>query len=127
MIDALFNQPNYLAAKKLLDLSALRHEAIAANLANLETPGYQRVDVAPTFHESLRQAIAAKDGDQIKGLAPQLEVDTAAVARNLDGNTVNLETELLQLSKNSLAHTLESQLVTGSLLRLRAAITGRPA
>ena len=38
MIDALFSQSNYLAAKKMLDASVLRHEAIASNLANLETP-----------------------------------------------------------------------------------------
>jgi hypothetical protein len=35
MIEALFSQPNYLAAKKMLDAVALCHEAIARNLANL--------------------------------------------------------------------------------------------
>jgi len=43
MIDGLFNQTNYVAAKKMLDATALRHEAIASNLANLETPRYKRV------------------------------------------------------------------------------------
>ena len=37
MIDALFNQPNFLAAKRLLDATALRHEAITSNLGHLET------------------------------------------------------------------------------------------
>jgi flagellar basal-body rod protein FlgB len=42
MIEALFNQTGYLAAKKTLDAVALRQEAIANNIANLETPGYKR-------------------------------------------------------------------------------------
>src|SRR6266851_2302220 len=113
MIDALFNEPNYLAAKKLMDATALRQEAIASNLANLETPHYQRVDVAPSFTTELSQAL--------------LEVDSTAVAQNKDGNTVDLETELMEENKNVLAHALEAQLITGSLLRLRLAITGRSA
>jgi hypothetical protein len=38
-----------------------------------------------------------------------------------------METELAELHKNSLDHSLGTQLITGSLLRLRLAITGRPA
>jgi flagellar basal-body rod protein FlgB len=125
MIDALFNQPNYLAAKKLLDATALRQEAIASNLANLETPHYQRMDVAPSFKTALRQALAAHSPGEIASVQPRLETDSAAVAQNRDGNTVDLENELMEQNKNVLAHALETQLITGSLLRLRLAITGR--
>ena len=55
MIDALFNQPNYQATRKLLDATVLRHEALASNLANLETPGYKRMDVAPVFETELQK------------------------------------------------------------------------
>jgi len=126
MINALFSQPNYLAAKKLLDATVLRHEAIASNLAHVETPNYKRLDVAPSFSAELSQALAGKSPDQIAGVQPQLAVDASAIATNRDGNTVQLETELAQLNKNYLAHTMETQLITGSLLRLRLAITGRP-
>ena len=44
-----------------------------------------------------------------------------------DGNTVQLEDELLAMNQNTLQHTLETQLITGSLLKLRLAITGRAA
>ena len=126
MINALFNQPNYLAAKKLLDATVLRQEAIASNLANLDTPNYKRIDVAPSFNVSLRQALAAKNPAELDNVQPSLEVDSTAIAQNRDGSTVELETELTHLTKNSLAHTLETQLITGSLLRLRLAISGRP-
>ena len=127
MIDALFNQPNYVATKKLLDATVLRQDAIASNLANLETPNYKRLEVAPNFQADLRHALGARDTQQMAGLHPQLEADPSAVAQTRDGNTVQLETELLELNKNSIASTLETQLITGNLLRLRLAITGRAA
>ena len=125
MIDALFNQANYLATKKMLDATALRHEAIASNLANVETPHYRRLDVSPSFNAELQQAVAAQDPARIAGLQPALVPDAAAIASSRDGNTVQLESELLNLNQNTLNHTLGTQLVTGSLLRLRLAITGR--
>ncbi len=127
MINALFNQPNYFAAKKMLEATVLRHEAIASNLANLETPNYKRLDVSPTFQSELSRSLATKDTAQMAGVQPQIAEDAAAVAVNRDGNTVQLENELAQLNKNFLAHALETQLITGNLLRLRLAISGRPS
>ena len=127
MIESLFTQPNYLAAKKMLDATAMRHEAIASNLANLETPQYRRIDLNPSFSNELRQAMAGQQPGAISNLQPSLALDTNAVSSRRDGNTVELDTELLNMNQNMLAHTLEVQLITGSLLRLRTAITGRPA
>ncbi len=126
MIDGLFNQPNYVAVKKMLDATALRHEAIASNLANLETPGYKRIDLSPSFNEELTRALGAGDRESAARLQPSLGVDASAVSSSKDGNTVQLENELLHLSQNTLAHTVETQLVTSALLKLRLAITGRP-
>jgi len=125
MIEAIFNQPNYLAAKKTLDAVALRQEAIATNLANLETPGYKRVDLAPTFQRELDRACAARDPEQFALLKPTLGMDPDAVPHGLDGNTVSLEHEMMQLNQNMVAHALETQLITGTLQKLRLAITGK--
>ena len=127
MIDAIFSQPGYAATKKMMDATALRHEAIASNIANIETPNYKRIDIAPTFQAELRAAMGSKDIAKISALTPGLEEDAMAVAANRDGNTVQLETELLKLNQNTLAHSLETQLVTGTLLKLRLAISGRPS
>jgi len=125
MITGLFSQPNYLAAKKLLDATVLRQEGIASNLANLETPNYKRVDVAPSFQTELRQALNGQNSSQIAEVQPFLATDGEAVANTRDGNTVQLETELTHLNANYLEHALETQLITGSLVKLRLAITGR--
>lgn len=125
MIDALFNQSNYIAAKSMLDTTVLRQQAIAANIANVETPGYQRLQVSKSFESQFQQAIAAKDLESIRGVRPTLEVDRTALSSKADGNTVRLEDELLALSKNHLEHSLETQMITGALLKMRLAITGR--
>lgn len=125
MIQALFNQSNYVATKKLLDATVMRHQAIASNLANVETPSYKRVDVAQTFQTELASALKTDDVSQVDALQPSVTLDPNAVASNRDGNTVKLEQELLALNQNTVAHTLETQLVSGSLLKLRLAITGR--
>jgi flagellar basal-body rod protein FlgB len=125
MIDALFTDSDYVAAKKMLDVSVLRHQAIASNLANLETPNYKRMDVAPSFESQLSQAIAGQDSSAIANLQPSLAVDTTAISGRSDGNTVQLETEMLKLNQNTVENTLETQLVSSSLAKLRMAITGK--
>ena len=127
MIDALFNQPNYVAAKKMLDFTVLRHEAIASNLAHVETPNYKRIDVAPSFASQLKTAIAGGGSHAIASIKPRLDVDASKVATRRDGNTVELESEMAELNKNFLAHTLETQLISGTLKSLHLAITGRPS
>jgi flagellar basal body rod protein FlgB len=59
-------------------------------------------------------------------LQPTLTADSTAVPNGRDGNTVNLEKEMAQLNQNTLAHSVETQLVSNMLLRLRMAITSKP-
>ena len=96
MIDALFNQPGYLGAKRMLDATVKRHEAIAANIANAETPHYKRVDLAPSFRAELQSALASQNAGQLASLRPQLAAAPQALPVNRDGNTVNLEHELVE-------------------------------
>lgn len=127
MIDALFNQPNYLAAKRLMDVSAMRMEAVRSNLANLETPGYRRIDVAESFETELQQAVASRDLGKLQSMRPQVEEDGLAIASRPDGNTVELEDEMTRMFRTATEHALETQLVSGQLLKMRLAITGRSA
>jgi flagellar basal-body rod protein FlgB len=125
MIDALFSQPAYLAAKKMLDVTVLRQEAIASNFSNLETPNYKRLDVSASFESQLSQAVGSQDMARVTGLQPSLAVDTTAVSGRSDGNTVSLESEMLKLNKNTVEDALETQLVGTSLANMRLAITGK--
>ena len=43
-----------------------------------------------------------------------------------DGNTVHLEDEMMKMNQNAMTHQLETQLISGTLAKLRMAITGNP-
>jgi len=124
MIDALFNDPGYLGAKRMLDATVARHEAIASNIANAETPHYKRLDLAPSFKQELQSAIANQDSARLNSLQTSVAPDAQALATNRDGNTVNLEHELVEMGRNTLENAVESQIVSGTLSKLRLAITG---
>ena len=125
MIEAMFNQPGYLGAKRMLDATVARHDAISANIANSEMPRYRRVDLMPSFRTELESAIAGQDSTRLRSLRPQIGTDLQALPVNRDGNTVNLERELMELSQNTVANTVETRMVTGALAKMRQAITGK--
>jgi len=123
MIEPLFASDTLQIASKLLDAAVLRQEAIAANIANAETPGYRRLDLAPSFADQLKASVA--QGDPVAPLRPTLEEDTHARSVRPDGNSVELERELLEMNRNSAEHEFLSQVVSYNLKQLRVAITGR--
>ena len=124
MIEALFESKNYQASKKLMDMTVLRQEAIAANLANAQTPGYKRIDVDGDFESAFKDALQAGRSDQIQRMDAKLAVDKAAPVNDATGNTVDIEKEMVHLSENQIQHQLETRMVGGRLARLRMAIKG---
>jgi flagellar basal-body rod protein FlgB len=128
MIDPIFQTDNYQLARKLLDASVLRQQAIATNIANAETPGFRRIDLAPDFATQLKARMAAGDfGKTADSIKPQLAVDPLARTVRPDGNSVELEHELMALNRNSVEHDFLTEIVSNNLKRLKLAITGRSA
>ncbi len=123
MIDRLFSAPTYNASKALLDASALRQEALAANIANAETPGYKRVDLDASFATEF--AARLRSGQVASAPAPKLVTDVGATTERVDGNTVELDKELLAMGKNGAEFEVLTDFISGSLKQLRMAITGR--
>ena len=78
----------------------MRHEVLANNLANAETPGFQRSDV--DFHTTLAQAMKSGEASRIETAAfqPQRENQTLRA----DGNGVDVDVESANLAKNSLEY-----------------------
>ena len=128
MIDPIFQTTNYQLARKLLDVAALRQDAIATNIANAETPGFRRLDIAPDFATQLRSRMESGDFAQSANtLVPHLAEDQAARSIRPDGNTVEIEHELLAMNRNAVEHQFLSDIVSSNLKRLKMAITGRSA
>jgi len=82
-----------------LRAEALRQQAIANNVANLQTPGYRRLDV--DFKRLLAKALESGGEFDIEELEPEVyQPKNTAVKPN--GNDVNLENEVGELVKNNL-------------------------
>lgn len=128
MIEPVANNTNYQLARKLLDASVLRQEAIANNIANAETPGYRRIDVSADFSQTLRAQFSAGSKPApgaLDSLNPQLAVDPTVRAVRPDGNSVEIESELMAMGRNRVDHEFLTELVSRNIKQLRMAITGR--
>ncbi|MET0261615.1 MAG: flagellar basal body rod protein FlgB [Rariglobus sp.] len=127
MVDPIFQSSNYQLASKLLDASVLRHEAIASNIANSETPGYRRLDISPDFATELRARMDSGDIASASQLQAKLSEDANARSMRPDGNTVAIDNELLQMNRNEVEHDFLTELISRNIKQLRLAITGRPS
>jgi flagellar basal-body rod protein FlgB len=107
---------------KLLDVANLRHRVIAQNIANIDTPGYQRLEVA--FEDAFAQKLAAPGGTAALLVQPQVVLG-AGESERVDGNNVDLEAELGRLTKNSLLMNAFTQIIASRVAAQRAAIAGR--
>jgi flagellar basal-body rod protein FlgB len=90
--------PTQLALQRAISGATLRNSALANNIANADTPGFQPSDV--DFHAALAGAIAGGPG-AIENLQFQPE-QGAPVALRADGNGVDAEAESAKLAENSL-------------------------
>jgi flagellar basal-body rod protein FlgB len=114
--------------ERVLDRSALRHQVIAANLANVDTPGYRTRDLRP-FAGEIEQAMASADTEF--GAESVSEPSITPVAHEVsgllerpDGNNVSVERESLLLAQNQLRFQVAVQFLKAEFHRLSSAING---
>jgi len=100
--------------------AAQRQTALAANLANANTPGYQRVDV--DFHSALSAALGSEDApDALHGVKFSAQVDASGATR-ADGSTVDVDSESAKLAANALEHQAAVQVAHARIGILKAAM-----
>ncbi len=107
-------QTNLLA--KALDVYSLRQKVTAANIANLDTPGYSRKEIS--FEEKLRDAESLPaSSEKLDNVEPSL-VDT--------GEKPKMEEELLNMADTQIRFQLVSKVLRQKFDELRTGITGNP-
>jgi flagellar basal-body rod protein FlgB len=127
MINPIFQSDQMQLARTMLDAAALRQDAIAANLANADTPGYRRVDVPADFASKLKACwdsggFATENGLPIP--QPVLSEDKTARSIRPDGNNVEIEHELLAMNRNAMEFQFLGDVVTSNIKSLKMAISG---
>ena len=98
----------------------LRQKAIANNVANLETPGYRRVDVK--FEELLARCLSSSGEFDLSEVEAQIYRPKQTPVKS-NGNDVNLEVEVGQMIKNSLRHKAYIRLLSKKYSQIALAIS----
>lgn len=119
--------------KKALDASWMKNEAISANIANVNTPGYKRKTVE--FDSVLKDYLSESAGPRmtvtnpkhfpISGGTQSLNPEMSTVedtSFRLDQNNVNIDVEMSEYSKNLIKYNALIQQVSGQIKNLRMAI-----
>ena len=103
-----------------LRAESLRQKAIANNVANLETPGYRRIDVK--FEELLAKALDSSSGSgDVTEIEPQIyQPKQTAVKSN--GNDVNFEVEVGEMVKNTIRHKAYIRLLSKKFKQIELAL-----
>ena len=97
----------------------LRQKAIANNVANLETPGYRRVDVK--FEELLARCLRSPEEFDLSEVEAQIYRPKQTPVKS-NGNDVNLEVEIGQMIKNTLRHKTYIRLLSKKYNQIELAI-----
>ena len=97
-----------------------RQQVIAANLANLDTPGYRARDVG--FTEALTVLSRGEGVDRTLSWDQELFVSDDEPP-DQDGNTVSLEGQMAKMNANLLRHQSLTELLSRRIGMLRYAAT----
>ncbi len=123
MIEKILSTPSYDGAKMLMDVSIQKQGAIASNIANIETPGFKRLELEKSFSKVFAQAVQSGNFSGVP--RPAVVTDLNSPSQRKDGNNVVLQEELLAMGKNSVEYDALSEFVSYSMRIARVAITGR--
>ncbi len=110
--------------EKMLDVSSIKHKVIANNIANVNTPGYKKMEVS--FADQLEKAVNESSVNKFDTLQPKIVIskeDTSDTVRN-DGNNVDMDKEVSSLVKNTLSYSIYTQLLAKKYEGIKSAIEG---
>lgn len=110
-----------IALERAIEGTTARNTALASNLANAETPGYQRVDV--DFHGALAAAMQGGEG-RLESVSFAAQPDATAQVR-ADGSSVDVDSESAKLAENALEHQAAVQVARARLNIIEIAIGKR--
>ena len=118
---------------KAADGSWARNNAIANNIANIDTPNYKRQDVS--FQAELQHALKASkytsldtkvrelnEGNRLSHIEPRTYTDYANYSYRLDKNNVDIDNENVELASNQIVYQAIVQSINSEFANLKAVI-----
>lgn len=125
MYTGMFN--NMSITQSAINASLLRNKVLSNNIANVDTPEFKRSDVK--FEDVLQNILNSDNGDsnidsQLSDVKPEVVKSNSGTAMRVDGNNVDVENEMAELSKNTIQYYTLIQQMSGSFKKLSMVISG---
>lgn len=136
MYEKILNATTIPVLEQVITFSQARHNVLAGNIANLDTPGYKTRDLSTEdFQGRLREAIHSRRQPPMQ-LSPGepgfgRSQDLAEVARQSqailrhDEVNVGVEQQVTEMAKNQMQHNLALTIMTAQFRLLNVAISER--
>ncbi len=154
MLEQMLNSKSLPLLEKMAAFAERRQEVLAGNIANIDTPAYKMRDLpVKDFQQALRDAVQLKD--KLSDTVPQSSLgmpvtlaDNQAVETQLerlfpkslfqaqeaspqnltfqDENNRSVESQVMQMSKNSLMQQFAVEVMMAQLNQLMTVISERP-
>ncbi len=115
-----------------MDLRYMKHKLITSNIANAETPGYKAKDIR--FEVELKKEVEQRKGSIVPVKTHPLHmgesgavvsvtvIERGSATKGLDGNTVNIDEEIVRLSENATMYSMLAKLIKHKFSHLMTAI-----
>ncbi len=102
-----------------------RHELLAENVANADTPNFKAHDLSFARELDLAQVVRSRP-DTASGQELDVRiVDNPDGMTKLDGNDVDIDKQMTRLGQNALYHNVVVHLLNARFNALKSAINGR--
>jgi len=121
-----------------MNLRTQRHQVLASNIANADTPNYKARDFS--FENAMQNALAGSVGGSVamtttsgRHLAGSNADGSAALQYRketqsaVDGNTVDMDVERSQIAENAMQYQIVSQLISDRIKGMRSALSSTNA
>ena len=133
---ALFSSTTIPVLEQVVDFAEARHNVLAGNLANLDTPGYRVRDLSESaFEKQLGEAIRRRDREPLTTSAGSNAVPRGNAMADVsdrvkgmvyhDESNVGLEQQVAEMAKNQVRHNTALAILNSQFRLMGAAISER--
>jgi flagellar basal-body rod protein FlgB len=123
MAGGLMSAPGIQALMAAVEVLTARQRAMAQNVANVDTPGYQAVDV--NFPAAMQRALAEQVAVGGPGVADpaSMPLQAAPGVMRVDGNGVDLDKQMVEIAETSTWYAAAVQDLQLQLQLLKTAVS----
>jgi flagellar basal-body rod protein FlgB len=100
--------------EKALNIRAQYHKVLTGNIANVETPNFKEKDI--DFQAEMQRTIGTPNNVEIR------EGTNGDVIGSIDGNTVNMENQIVKMTENHMLFTSLVQVLSKKFSMMRYVI-----